>query len=81
MTTETINALVRPAIIIMFAGALTWGFITRLISSEVFIGLAGPVIAWLFAERAVNKAHSDGANAALTIPPARPNEPLNPPGG
>lgn len=81
MSMETINALVRPAIIIMFAGALTWGFVSHIVSTEVFVGLAGPVIAWLFAERAVNKAHADGANVALTPPPHRPNEPLNPPGG
>lgn len=79
--TETINALVRPAIILMFAGALTYGFVERMVSTEVYVGLAGPVIAWLFAERAVNKAHSDGATTALTVPPNRPPEPLNPPGG
>lgn len=52
---EFISALVRPGLAFLFAGAITWGFISDKITGEAFLSVAGTVIAFYFGSRTGEK--------------------------
>jgi hypothetical protein len=53
------NQITRPAVTLMFAAAIIVGFFIGRISGETFIGIAGPVIAFWFAQRQADRRRGD----------------------
>ncbi len=81
MIVDTVNQLTRPAVVILFVLGILWGFYVGKIEGPAFLALAGTALTWLFAERAITKAHEAGVQAALTIPPGAQPIPNPPTGG
>lgn len=49
---ERANGAVRALVTLIFAGALVWGYIvSKIVSTDAFVGIAGMVIAWWFRAR------------------------------
>jgi len=46
-----LQAAVRPLVTIMFAGALTYGFVVGVVSTDAFLGIAGAAIGFYFQKR------------------------------
>jgi hypothetical protein len=49
----------RPIITLLFAAAVIAGFFLGRINGETFIGIAGPVVAFWFAQRAHDRRGTD----------------------
>jgi hypothetical protein len=48
---HTLQAIVRPIVTLLFAGAIVAGFFVGKISGEVFIGTSGSTVAYWFIQR------------------------------
>ena len=55
-----LNQITRPAVTLMFAAAIVVGFFMGRITGETFIGIAGPVVAFWFAQRQADRRSGDG---------------------
>ncbi len=54
-----LNQITRPAVTLMFAAAIIVGFFMGRINGETFIGIAGPVVAFWFAQRQADRRSGD----------------------
>ena len=55
-----LHQITRPAVTLMFAMAIIVGFFLGRINGETFIGIAGPVVAFWFAQRQSDRRAGDG---------------------
>ena len=55
-----LNQITRPLVTLMFAAAIIAGFFLGRINGETFIGIAGPVVAFWFAQRQADRRAGDG---------------------
>ena len=55
-----LNQITRPLVTLMFAAAIIAGFFLGRINGETFIGIAGPVVAFWFAQRQADRRSGDG---------------------
>lgn len=46
-----IRAMIRPAVTLMFSGALCYGFLVNIVSVDAFLGVAVAVITYWFKSR------------------------------
>lgn len=62
MSTETLQAVVRPIVTLLFAGAIVAGFFVGKISGEVFIGTAGSTVAYWYIQRERDRARNSDSD-------------------
>lgn len=75
LLSEAAKGLVTPAVTLLFAGAIIWGWFHGRLSDDAFLGVAGPFIAFWISGRQIAAATSAATTAAKSNGAPTPTPP------